>query len=249
MLISRRLRELEHVGLGQAEQNAAPRRAGAALAPAGVPSRRHSAPARAARSVVDPRRACTPRRPQVTLNDTQRQFSARIWAFWAPGTVPSNPSELCQSTRPTRVAQRGPTLLRRCRITSLRVQPRAAAGGPFGDVRPEPAVLRDVQKRRSELLVVEGPVESLGAKPPRIERVAPDCAMQPVRSVPSNLSSQICEALGLASTTFCRCWHSSEWTGRTPGSDVRHPQLVSTRCSEVALDQIRQSLGRTQATE
>ena len=40
-------------------------------------------------------------------------------------------------------------------------------------IRPEPAVLRDVQERRSKLLVVEGPVESLGAKPPRIERVAP----------------------------------------------------------------------------
>ena len=34
----------------------------------------------------------------MTPNDTS---AARIWAFWAfsaPGTVPSNPSELCQST-------------------------------------------------------------------------------------------------------------------------------------------------------
>ena len=46
--------------------------------------------------------------PQVTPNDTQRHFSARIWAFWAPEQA------LCHPTRPSRA--KAPVLsdFRRC---------------------------------------------------------------------------------------------------------------------------------------
>ena len=53
--------------------------------------------------------------PQVTPNDTQRHFSARIWAFWAPGhcaiqpvrTVPKHlPSQTCLRVRDDSIIDR-----------------------------------------------------------------------------------------------------------------------------------------------
>ena len=68
------------------------------------PRRRSGAGSRGGEGLVAPTTRSSRRHTpgQVTPNDTSGRHSGRFSPFFAPGTVPCNPSESCQSCRPIR---------------------------------------------------------------------------------------------------------------------------------------------------
>ena len=73
-----------------------------------APRRRSGAGSRGGEGLVAPTTRPSRRHTpgQVTPNDTSGRHSGRFSPFFAPGTVPCNPSELCQITCPIRAGQR-----------------------------------------------------------------------------------------------------------------------------------------------